>query len=122
MTKIKIAAILSLVFGALTILSGGSTLFADLDMGAVVPFVLWFNFIAGFAYVLAGVGLILERPWAPWLAMTIALATALVTLGFAVHVSQGRPFEMRTAGALVLRCSVWVWISLVARSARKSET
>ena len=122
MPRIKIAAILALVFGALTILSGGSALFADLDMGSVLPFVLWFNFIAGFAYVLAGVGLILERPWAPWLAMAIALATALVALRFAVHVIQGKPFEMRTVGALALRCGVWVWISLVARSARKSET
>ena len=122
MTKFKTAAILALGFGGLTILSGGSTLFAGLEMGAVVPFVLWFNFIAGFAYVLAGAGMIFARPWAPWLATGIALATALVAIGFAVHVIQGKPFEIRTVGALALRCGIWVWISRVAWVAQKSGT
>lgn len=50
----KTAAIVAIVFGALTIISGGRALFGGVDMGAVVPFVLWFNFLAGFAYVAAG--------------------------------------------------------------------
>ena len=53
----KTAAIVAIVFGALTIISGGRALFGGVDMGAVVPFVLWFNFLAGFAYVAAGLGL-----------------------------------------------------------------
>ncbi|WP_127115921.1 hypothetical protein [Shimia sediminis] len=122
MTKIRFAASFAIFFGGLTLLTGGSTLFAGLDMGAVVPFVLWFNFLAGFAYVLAGIGLILARPWAVWLAAGIAVTTALVALGFAVHVLQGKPFEVRTVGALILRCGVWVWITLVARGAQRSVT
>ena len=31
------------------------------DLAATVPFVLWFNFVAGFAYVMAGVGLFLWK-------------------------------------------------------------
>lgn len=121
MTKSRIAASVALIFGALTILSGGSTLFAGLEMGAVVPFVLWFNFCAGFAYVLAGLGLMFGWPWARWLAAGITLATLSVALGFVVHVFQGKPFEPRTVGALILRCGVWVWITLVAWRAQSSD-
>ena len=34
--------------------------------GHYVPFVLWFNFLAGFAYIVAGVGLWMRRRWAAW--------------------------------------------------------
>ena len=56
-----VAALVALVFGALTVTSGGKVLFGSeatrAAAGAYVPFVLWFNFLAGFAYVAAGVGL-----------------------------------------------------------------
>ena len=45
---IWMAAVVALVFGMLTIKSGGSVLFIDgiarEDAGNYVPFVLWFNF------------------------------------------------------------------------------
>ena len=45
-------------FGLLTIKEGGTILFGDeaarSAAGNYVPFVLWFNFAAGFAYVIAG--------------------------------------------------------------------
>ena len=46
-----IAGAAAIAFGLVTLISGGSALFGLVDMGAVVPFVLWFNFLAGFAYV-----------------------------------------------------------------------
>ena len=57
----------AVVFGLLTIKSGGSVLFIDgVDRqaaGNYVPFVLWFNFLAGFFYIVAGVGLWLQKLW-----------------------------------------------------------
>ena len=47
----SISAVVAIVFGLATVISGGRALFGGADMGAVVPFVLWFNFLAGFAYV-----------------------------------------------------------------------
>lgn len=48
-------------FGLLTIKEGGTVLFGNeasrATAGNYVPFVLWSNFLAGFAYVVAGVGL-----------------------------------------------------------------
>ena len=53
-------AIFAILFGTLTIISGGSALFnneAQKLAGNYVGFVLWFNFLAGFDYVVAGVRL-----------------------------------------------------------------
>ena len=65
---LRIAAAIGAVFGLMTIREGGAVLFVDgaarVAAGDYVPFVLWFNFLAGFAYVVAGVGLWFRRPWA----------------------------------------------------------
>ncbi len=115
MPKIRAAAVFAILFGALTVASGGSALFAGLDMGAVIGFVLWFNFLAGFAYVLAGIGLWSGKKWAAWLAAGLAGATFLIALAFVVQVLGGQPYETRTVGALVLRVAIWAWIAYVAR-------
>lgn len=108
------AAAVAVIFGALTIVSGGRALFGGADMGAVVPYVLWFNFLAGFAYVAAGVALWRGFGWGPGLSYAIVLATGAVLLAFLWHVWQGRPYEARTMGAMLLRFVVWVGIALVA--------
>lgn len=105
----------AIAFGLLTMASGGSTLLGALEMGAVVPFVLWFNTMAGLAYVAAGIGLWRRRRWAFPLSFAILAATLLVFAGFGLHVAQGRAFEMRTVFAMALRSAVWAMIALVAR-------
>lgn len=111
---LTIAAIIALVFGVLTILSGGRALFGGADMGAVVSYVLWFNFFAGFAYVAAGVGLWRSLAWAPALSVIIATATGAVMLAFLWRVWQGGAYETRTMGAMLLRLAVWVTIAFIA--------
>lgn len=115
---LKIAAGVAIVFGVLTVLSGGRALFGGADaraeVGNAVAFVLWFNFLAGFAYVAAGIGLLRRRRFAVKLSIAIFAATMLVFLAFAVHVMLGGAYEMRTVGAMVLRAAVWAGISVVA--------
>ena len=111
---LTIAAAIAVIFGLLTIVSGGRALFGNVDMGAVVPFVLWFNFTAGFAYVLAGLGLWRRAPWAPWLALGIAVATAAVFAAFLWHVGTGGAWEARTMGAMILRTGIWAVIAALA--------
>jgi hypothetical protein len=113
---VRIAAVVAVAFGVLTIVSGGKALFGGADMGAVVPFVLWFNFIAGFFYVIAGVGLWLRAPWAASLALALAVLSALVLGAFGVHVLRGGAYEARTAVAMTLRTVVWVVIAWVGRT------
>ncbi|MEP1535652.1 MAG: hypothetical protein ABJQ34_19900 [Paracoccaceae bacterium] len=115
---VKTVAVVAIVFGVLTVFSGGLALFGGDDarasVGDAVPFVLWFNFLAGFAYVVAGIGLFLRHQPAVWLSIGIAVATALVGVALSVHVLQGGLFEMRTVGAMILRTGVWVVISIAA--------
>ncbi len=115
---LKVAGAIGLVFGLLTIFSGGTALFggeaARAAVGNAVPFVLWFNFIAGFFYVLAGLGLLLRRRWAVWLSIAIAVATGLVLAAFGLHVAGGGLYETRTVGAMLLRTAVWASIAAVS--------
>jgi uncharacterized membrane protein (DUF2068 family) len=76
--------------------------------------VLWFNFLAGFAYVVAGAGLWLQRRWAVWLAVAIALATAITFAAFGVHVASGGAYEQRTVIAMSMRTLVWAVIAVIA--------
>ena len=114
----RVIALIAIGFGLMTIREGGAVLFYDGAgrdaAGSYVPFVLWFNFLAGFAYVIAGVGLWMRRRWAIWLAMAIAVATALVFLAFGVHVALGGAWERRTVIAMTLRTLVWVGIAAIA--------
>lgn len=115
---LRAMAVLAIAFGLLTIVSGGRTLFGAeavrQSAGAYVPFVLWFNFAAGFAYVVAGAGLWLQRLWAARLAAAIAAATLMVFAAFGVHVMTGGAYEMRTAAAMTLRSVVWLGIAWLA--------
>lgn len=111
-------SILGIALGLLTLKEGGTVLFgSELDRvaaGHYVPFVLWFNFLAGFAYVAAGIGLGLRRRWAAYTALAIAVATAVVFFAFGVHVTLGGAFETRTVVAMSLRTAIWAGISFVA--------
>jgi len=122
---IRVLAVIAIVFGIATLVSGGGVLFGPHDAraaaGNYVGFVVWFNFIAGFAYIVAGLGIWRAAGWAGALAILIFGATVLVGLAFGVHVFMGKAFEMRTVGALILRAAVWAAIAalLVRKGAQR---
>ena len=110
-----ILALVAAIFGIVTIIVGGKTLFAGAEerttAGNIVPFVLWFNFVAGFAYVIAGVGLFLWKRWAAQLSAAIAAATVAVFIAFGIHIFLGGAFESRTVGAMIIRSAIWIVIA-----------
>jgi len=110
-----LAASVAVLFGLMTIKSGGQVLFGDesyrVAAGHYVPFVLWFNFMAGFAYLVAGIGIAVRKPWSLWLALLIAISTLLVFAAFGLHLFAGGEYETRTVAAMTLRSTVWVVIS-----------
>ncbi len=111
------AAAVAALFGLVTIIVGGRTLLqlAGGEAGAaIVPFVLWFNFLAGFAYVAAAAGLAAWKRWAALLSAVIAIATILVFTAFGIHVLLGGAFEPRTVGAMALRSVIWIVIAAAA--------
>lgn len=113
-----VAALIAILFGSITVIVGGKTLVAGAEeraaAGHFVPFVLWFNFIAGFAYIVAGIGLLLWNRWVAPLSAAIALATVLVFIAFGAHILLGGAFEMRTVGAMIMRSAVWLGIAALS--------
>lgn len=108
---------LAILFGLASIAQGGRTLFggaaARAAEGDLVPFVLMFNFAAGFAYVAAGVLAIAARDAAVWVARALAVSTLLVFAALGVHVLRGEPYEARTVAVMTLRSTFWIVQALV---------
>ena len=115
---IWIIAVTAVVFGLLTIKSGGSVLFIDgpfrEDAGNYVLFVVWFNFLAGFAYLIAGGGLWMQKHWAVWISIFIVVATLVVFATLGIHILRGGMYEVRTIAAMSLRTVVWALIAMFA--------
>ena len=111
-------AVVAIGFGLMTLKAGGSVLFGSEEArraaGDYVPFVVWFNFTAGFAYVAAGAGLAMKWGWARWLAALVAAGSAITYAAFGVHILAGGAFEMRTVVAMAIRTALWVVIALLA--------
>lgn len=107
-------AVVAMIFGALTIFSGGTVIFGDAATkalaGNAVSFVVWFNFLAGFVYIYGANALWTYSPHAKRLARVIGVATLAIFGLFLVKVIGGTPFEMRTVGAMALRTGFWLAI------------
>ena len=116
-------ALIAIVFGVMTVISGGGVLFgpraARVAAGYYVPYVVWFNFLAGFAYVLAGIGIWIGARWATWLSAFILVTTMAVGVVFGVHVAAGGEYESRTVGALIFRIAVWATVVMALRHTAK---
>jgi len=116
---ITVLAIIAVAFGALTLFSGGRNLFDDTVIataGNTIPFVLWFNFLAGFAYIFAGYLLWQWKLCGVRLSAVIAGATLLVFLAMGIYIVQfDGLYNGKTVGAMVVRSSVWLVIAVVAR-------
>ena len=109
------AAAFAAVFGALTIKSGGSALFGDGAAGGhYAAFVIWFNFLAGFAYLAAALGLWLGRRWSARLALGLAVLTAAMLGAFGLYIVLGGSFEARTVWAMTARSLIWAVIAALA--------
>jgi hypothetical protein len=113
---LRAAAVVAVLFGAATVASGANVLFGGgaAAAGSYVPFVVWFNFLAGFLYIAAGIGLWLHRRWAARLALALAVLTALVFGALGLHIVGGGAFETRTVAAMTLRTLVWAGIAALA--------
>jgi hypothetical protein len=111
----RLIAVVAVLFGAATLWSGGNVLFGA-GAGAAgnyVPFVVWFNFLAGFAYVAAGIGIWRRRSWGTALAIALALLTAIAFVAFGGYVATGGAYETRTVVAMTLRTALWVVIAVL---------
>ncbi len=112
---LRTAAVIAALFGLLTIVGGGNALFGSGATGGhYLPLVIWFNFLAGFAYLAAAPGLWRGRRWSARLALWLALLTLAVFAGFGFYVAAGGLFEARTVWAMTARSAIWGGIAMLA--------
>lgn len=120
---LRIAALFTFAFGVLTLFSGGAVIFGPDHMrdaaGAYMPMVVWFNFLAGAAYIFASITIWRSHPSAFLFSLCIALATLGITIAFAINALNGAEFEGRTVGALSLRIAIWAIMALAISTAQK---
>jgi len=116
--SIWVFSFVAVIFGILTLKSGYAVLFIDGEAreaaGNYVPSLLWFNFISGFFYIIAALGLWLMRSWSAWLSITIAGLIVIVFTLFGFHILNGGPYELRTVVAMFIRSTTWILISIFA--------
>ncbi len=115
------ASVIAVLFGIATIKEGGTVLFTEAGKqgaGNYVPFVLWFNFIAGFAYVLAGISLFRLKSCVKKLSAVIAVSTVIIFISFGIHILNGGAYETRTVVAMTIRSIVWIIIAIATLRAQ----
>lgn len=117
-SPLKVLGAIAIVFGLMTLVSGGQALFLGpergIDMGQVVTPVLVFNFVAGFAYMTAGVGIWRGWRWGAQLALVLAVLTVGMFGYLGLHILGGGRYEMRTVVAMGFRAGFWALVAFVA--------
>lgn len=115
---LRLLAIFAVIFGLATIKAGGSVLFGDGEArqaaGAYLPFVVWFNFIAGFGYIIGGIGLFQRKTWSVLVSASLAIGTLGTFAFFLIHLFSGGAYETRTVLAMSLRSTVWIVATVTA--------
>jgi hypothetical protein len=118
MKTLRIFSLTAVVFGLLTLKEGGAVIFdigsARQTAGNFVPYMVWFNFLSGFFYIAAGIGLWMQKRWALYLSVAVLISIVIAYIFFGVHVLSGGLYEKRTAYAMVLRTFLWGVISVVS--------
>ena len=110
----KMVAVIAAVFGVMTLFAGGNVIFSESGAqaaGVVIPFVVWFNFLAGFAYVAAAAGIWRGDRWGALLAIALVVAYLAVDGLLARHVLTGGAYEPRTLYAMTFRTVGWMFIA-----------
>lgn len=125
MLRNRLIGAVAIAFGVLTLWSGGLVLFgpdsARIAVGQIIPFVLWFNFLSGAVYIVAGFGIFQGQRYGKVLARAMAMALAVLFAAFLAIIAGGQEWETRTLGALMLRLGFWclaAWASVTMIHAR----
>ena len=112
----RLAALLALVIGLLTIVEGGIVLLGfETKPYAVLPWLLRYNVAMGFVSLAAGHGLWREQRWAETLSRIIRSCHGVVFLWLVGMVLLGMTVAMNSIGAMLFRTAIWTGINVMNR-------
>ena len=114
--KHRLAALLALVIGLLTIVEGGIVLLGiETKPYPVLPWLLRYNVVMGFVSLAAGHGLWREQGWTEALSQMVLACHGLVVLSLlGVHLL-GMTVAVQSIGAMLFRTAIWTGINFLIR-------
>lgn len=104
---LTVSAVVSLLFGLITVFTSGSVLF-DLfgvreQQGNFVPFAVTGNFLIGFLYLWVAYGFFKSKYWTPSLLFFVISALLVLFSAFLLHGFFGGIYESKTVYAFIFR-------------------
>jgi hypothetical protein len=114
--KHRVAALLALVIGLLTIVEGGIVLLGiETKPYPVLPWLLRYNVAMGVVSLAAGHGLWREQGWAATLSRIILACHGLVFLSLVGMHLLAQTVAVQSIGAMLFRTAIWTGINFLIR-------
>jgi hypothetical protein len=115
--KHRVAALLALVIGLLTIIEGGIVLLGiETKPYPVLPWLLRYNVVMGFVSLGAGHGLWREQGWAGMLSRVVLACHGLVFLSLVGMHLLGMTVAVQSIGAMLFRTAIWTGINFIIKN------
>jgi hypothetical protein len=118
----RVASVLAIVIGLLSIREGGAVL-----LGVTIPdypvlfWLVWYNVALGFVSVAAGIGMWSKRDWSRTLALNILVLHAVVFAGLVALYQFGQTVAPRSIFAMMFRTFTWIVIYSLLKWKRQEE-
>ncbi len=112
----RLAALLASLPGLLSIKEGGSVLLGLVTKDyTVLPWLVWYNVVLGFASVIVGIGLWGKREGSIKLTTTILSLHGFVLIILIILFAFKAPVSLISIMAMLFRTSVWIAIIVLLR-------
>ena len=116
MRRHRIAALLALVIGLLTVMEGSIVLLGlETKPYPVLPWLLRYNVAMGFVSLAAGHGLWREQKWAWTLSRIVLACHGAVFFVLAGMYLFGKTVAVQSIGAMLFRTGIWIGINYMIR-------
>ena len=114
--RYRLAAILAIILGLLSIKEGGSVLLGITTKAyTILPWLVWYNVVLGLASVITGTGLWMKRAWGVKFAATIVSLHGLVLMILVILYAFREAVAMFSIMAMIFRTLVWVGLMILVK-------
>jgi hypothetical protein len=118
----RVAAILAIVLGLLTIREGGSVLLGlTVPSYPVLPWLVWYNVAMGVVSVVAGAGMWWKAEWSITLAVNILMFHGIVFAGLIGLEQFGQTVSRISIFAMMFRTFTWIVIVSLLKWKRQEQ-
>ncbi len=119
LTKHRLAAMLALVIGLMTIIEGGLVLLGiETKPYPVLPWLLRYNVAMGFVSLIAGHGLWRQQGWSVKLSRLVLACHGAVFMTLVAIYLSGGTVAVISVMAMLFRNAIWTGINLMVREMR----